>query len=114
MTSNQKLPKASPFLDVIGATPPDAREDQKDNTGTAPVNPNARPQTPGPTANSQGFQPSPVNNLGDMVSDYEASEPANPGAEDTFRASLGGSSILVAGADNAVATPDPTPKVKGL
>ena len=114
MNSNQKLPRAAKFLDVIGATPPDAREDQKDNTGTAPVNPNARPQTPGPTANSQGFQPSPVNNLGDMVSDFQASEPVNPGAEDTFPASLGGSSILVAGADHAVATPNPTPTVRGL
>ena len=109
MTSNQKLPKASPFLDVIGATPPDAREDQKDNTGTAPVNTQAGPQTPAPTANWEGFQPSPVRNLGDMVSDYEA-----PGTEDTFPASLGGSSILVAGADHAVATPNPTPTVRGL
>ncbi len=115
MSPNQKLPAASPFLDKLGATPPDAREDQKTATGTEPVSGFHRgDQVASLGANASVFQPSPVRNLPDMVSDYEASEPMIHGAEDTFQASLGGRSILVAGADNAVATPDAQPTVKGL
>ena len=83
------------------------------NSG-APLNARGKPETAAPSANAGVFQPTPAKILGDMVSDFLPDEQLNPGGEDTRPAVAGGASILVAGADSAVATPDPTPSVKGL
>jgi hypothetical protein len=73
-----------------------------------------RPEAAPLTANASVFQPSAARILGDMVSDYEASEPLNPGAEDTYPGVIGGRSILVAGADSAPTPGEVAPSVKGL
>lgn len=107
MTTNQSYPPASPFLDKLAVAPPDAREDQKVSTGTAPVSAFSKPETANPGANDAAFQPSDADVRSDIATGaFMTASPA-------VAVSVTGSGDVAAGGFE-IGVGSRTPLIKGL